>query len=679
MPILVTKLFLIFAGISLAMGLVSLILGLKKGVDRVYLYFAIFAISAGLFQLFLDPEFIDASGFQHMGFVTITFAALYYAILPWFFGSYSGNAKKGIQWLITSIFIITYIFYFSFEQNIHTPLWLSTAYLGIFILSIYGIYQSIEKKYFRDRNRDFFFAFSILILLGLLTEEVLRQFFEFYLFGSSPTRFQPIDFFPVFFSVLMGIKLADETFRKYRLEKQLQDQRTRWQSLMENIQLIVVEVDQTGIIRYVNPFFSNITGYNPGEVIGKTWIDLLVPDEHVEEARLQLQKVLSDNYHPYIRFPIRTKLNEERMISWTNIGIPDKKKRIPGIFSIGLDITREEKAFREIADLKDQLEKENIQLKSEIGTKSFTTSIIGKSDAVHYALNKAMKVASKDSTVLLEGETGVGKELFASFIHKNSNRAKQSYITVNCGALPKELIESELFGHEKGSFTGAIQSRKGKFELADGGTILLDEISELPIDLQPKLLRVIQNGEVVPIGSQIIKKVDVRIISATNKNLFDQVAKGEFRNDLYYRLNVYPITIPPLRQRKEDIPLLVEHFVSKLRSRTGAKAFNISKKDMKKLQNYNWPGNIRELENVIERAMIISLGDTLQIELQTTPDQNHVTTDKMSLEEVEKSFLLETLESCDWKINGAGGAAERLNMPPSTLRSKMKKLSIERP
>jgi PAS domain S-box-containing protein len=679
MPVLITKLLLIFAGVSLAMGLVSLILGLKRAVDRVYLYFAVFAISAGLFQLFLDSEFIDAAGIQHMGFATITFAALYYAILPWFFGAYSGNRKPTFQWIITSIFILTYLFYFSFARDRHIPVWLITAYLGIFSLSAFGIYISIKNNYFRKRNRDLFFAFSILILMGFLLEEVLRQFFGFYLFGSLPNRFQPIDLFPVFFAVLMGIKLADETLRKYRLEKQLRNQETRWRSLMENIQLIVVEVDKTGIIQYVNPFFSKITGYESTDVMGKPWIELLVPSQHTEEVSFQLQNILSDSYNPYFKNPIRTKSGEEHMISWTNFGIPGERNKISGVFSIGLDITKEEKAYHEIADLKDQLEKENIQLKSEIGEKPFSTAIIGKSDAIEYALNKAMKVASKDSTVLLEGETGVGKELFASFIHQNSNRAKKSYIAVNCGALPKELIESELFGHEKGSFTGAVQSRKGKFELADGGTILLDEISELPIDLQPKLLRVLQNGEVVPIGSQTIKKVNVRIISATNKSLTDQVERGEFRNDLFYRLNVYPITIPPLRQRKEDIPLLVEHFVSKLRLRTGARATNISKKDLKKLRHYDWPGNIRELENVIERAMIISQGNSLQIDLQVGPDQNHIPNDKLSLEEVEKSFLIETLDSCEWKINGAGGAAARLNMPPSTLRSKMKKLNITRP
>ncbi len=679
MPILVTKLFLVFAGISLAMGLVSSILGLRKGVDKVYLHYAIFAIAAGLFQLFLNPEFIDTSGFQHMGIATISFAALYYAVLPWFFGSYTRNSKKGFQWVITGIFILTYIFYFSFDQNLHIPVWLISAYLGIFALVLYGIYQSFKNKLFQKSNQDFFFAFSILVLLVFFIEEVLRQFLEIYLFGSTPNRFQPIDFFPVFFAILMGIKLSDDTINKYRLEKQLSDQETRWQTLMDNIKLMVVELDQTGIIKYANPYFLHITGFDAVDVIGKTWVELLIPNKNSEQVSNQQQNILSNQYHSYLKNLIKTKSGKELIFNWTNFGISDENNNISNVFSIGLDITQEEKAYQEISDLKDQLEKENIILKSEMSVGAFTTEVVGKSDAVQYALNKAMRVATKDSTVLLEGETGVGKEMFASFIHQKSNRARQPYITVNCGALPKELIESELFGHEKGSFTGAIQSRKGKFELADGGTILLDEISELPIDLQPKLLRVLQNGEIIPIGSQIIKNVDVRIISATNKNLFDQVENGEFRNDLYYRLNVYPITIPPLRQRKEDIPMLVEHFVTKLRTRTGAKAFKISKKDLKKLQRYEWPGNIRELENMIERAMIISQGDTLQIDLQAGPEQNNGPYTKMSLEEMEKEFIIRTLEACEWRINGTEGAAARLNMPPSTLRSKMKKLNIKRP
>jgi PAS domain S-box-containing protein len=679
MPVIVTKLFLIFAGISLAMGLVSLLLGLKRGVERVYLYYAIFALSAGLFQLFLDPEFVDASGFQHKSISTISFAALYYAVLPWFFGSYTGNNLKGVQWLISGIFLLTYILYLSLNQDVITPLWLISAYIGIFLLAVYGIYQSLKNKFFKKRNQDFFFAFSVLILLVLLMEEVFRQFLEIYLFGISPYRFQPIDLFPVFFAIVIGIKLSDETLKKYKLEKQLQDKEMRWKSLMENIQLLVVELDKSGKIRYVNPYFTQLTGFDSWEVSGKTWIELLIPNHHTEDVSLQFQNILMDSYYPHHKNSIRTKSGEDRMIGWTNFGIPDENRNIVGIFSIGLDITMEEKAFKEIADLKDQLEKENIILKSEMVDRTFTTEIVGNSDAIQYALNKAMKVATKDSTVLLEGETGVGKEMFASFIHQKSIRARQPYITVNCGALPKELIESELFGHEKGSFTGAVQSRKGKFELADGGTILLDEISELPVDLQPKLLRVLQDGEVVPIGSQTIKKVDVRIISATNKNLIEQVEKGEFRNDLYYRLNVYPITIPPLRQRKEDIPLLVEHFVKKLRTRTGANAFNISKKDLKKLQKYDWPGNIRELENIIERSMIISQGDTLQIDLLASQVQNNLPQSKKSLEEMEKEFIIGTLAECEWRINGTEGAAARLNMPPSTLRSKMKKLNITRP
>jgi len=272
----------------------------------------------------------------------------------------------------------------------------------------------------------------------------------------------------------------------------------------------------------------------------------------------------------------------------------------------------------------------------------------------------------------------VGKELFVNLIHKRSYRFNRPLIKINCAVLPPELVESELFGHEKGSFTGAIQARKGRFELADEGTIFLDEISELPLALQPKLLRVLQSGEFQRVGGEETIKVDVRVISATNKNLLNEVRIGHFREDLYYRLNVFPITIPPLRTRGEDIPLLVKHFIKEFSQEHHKQIENVSKGDMIRLCDYSWPGNIRELINVIERSVISSKSHTLKLDWQTDISIETTYLSSSSMEEVGRAHILKVLIECNWKISGNDGAAVKLGLNPSTLRSRLKKLNIIR-
>jgi len=306
--------------------------------------------------------------------------------------------------------------------------------------------------------------------------------------------------------------------------------------------------------------------------------------------------------------------------------------------------------------------------------------IIGKSDAITYAIQKAGKVAFSQASVLLEGETGVGKELFADLIQRNSSRSSQPFVRVNCGALPSELIEDELFGHEKGAFTGAGQSRKGRFEIANGGTIFLDEIGELPLHLQPKLLRVLQNGEFERIGGQQTIKIDVRVIAATNRDLKEEVQEGRFRDDLYYRLNVYPITIPPLRSRKEDIPMLIQYYIDRKSEEHGKTFRSISKADLNSLSSYNWPGNIRELKNVIERSVISSENNNvLKLDWFYAGIKDKKSSPlPLSLEQLEKEHIIKVLQECHWRVSGERGAAEKLTMNPNTLRSKMRKLKISR-
>jgi transcriptional regulator with GAF, ATPase, and Fis domain len=352
------------------------------------------------------------------------------------------------------------------------------------------------------------------------------------------------------------------------------------------------------------------------------------------------------------------------------------------------------KALDEVKQLKDQLHDENIYLQEEIRGASNFGEIIGQSESLRRVLHQAEQVAPLNTTVSIFGETGTGKELLAHAIHKLSPRSNHALVKVNCAALPGTLIESELFGHEKGAFTGADARRTGRFEIANRGTLFLDEVGELPLDLQAKLLRVLEEGEFERVGGSHTLKVDVRVIAATNRNLEEAVRKGAFRSDLYYRLSIFPITLPPLRERKEDIPILVTHLVKQLGKKLGKTIDAIPQDTMAKLYNYPWPGNVRELRNVIERAVIITQGSKLRLiddlDSQALELEFHeqlavhgafadVVAIGETLEQTEYNLILRTLKSVHWKVEGPGGAAELLNLHPSTLRSKMRKLGIERP
>jgi transcriptional regulator with GAF, ATPase, and Fis domain len=329
--------------------------------------------------------------------------------------------------------------------------------------------------------------------------------------------------------------------------------------------------------------------------------------------------------------------------------------------------------FAEIQKLRQQLEQENSYLRAEVETlaKRRNLSTLGKMQAI---MTKVEQVAGTGSTVLIQGETGTGKELLAEAIHKCSDRAKRPMVKVNCAALPSALVESELFGREKGAFTGALNKQIGRFELADGATLFLDEIAEMPLETQAKFLRVLQEGEFERLGSPRTIKVDVRIIAATNHDLAAEVEQGRFRRDLYYRLNVFPIHLPPLRERREDIPHLVWVFVNEFGERMGKQVRRIDSQDMQALMNYHWPGNIRELRNVIEHAMIISKGELLNLESSALKQQQGAV--PTTLEEVERRHIQATLEMTRGRIKGAKGAAEHLGINPSTLYSRMRKLGI---
>jgi DNA-binding NtrC family response regulator len=338
-----------------------------------------------------------------------------------------------------------------------------------------------------------------------------------------------------------------------------------------------------------------------------------------------------------------------------------------------------ETALSEIKMLKDQLEAEKAYLQEEIKLEYNHDKIIGQSDGLKYVLYKVEQIAGSDTTVLVLGETGTGKELVARAIHDLSLRKSRALVKVNCAALPTNLIESELFGHEKGAFTGSHSRRLGRFEVANGATLFLDEIGELPLELQSKLLRVLQDGEFERLGSSHTVKVDVRIVAATNRNLEEEVRMGRFREDLLYRLNIFPITMPPLRDRMEDIPLLVDFYVNKISKRMGKAIELISAGVMSSLQNYHWPGNVRELENVIERAVINSSGPKLRLVDELKKPFRGVSISRKTLDAVERDYILQTLEQTHWKVGGKNSAAEILGLDRSTLRARMRKLDIQKP
>jgi PAS domain S-box-containing protein len=338
-------------------------------------------------------------------------------------------------------------------------------------------------------------------------------------------------------------------------------------------------------------------------------------------------------------------------------------------------------ALSQIKQLKDRLQAENMYLQQDVAREYNFGDIIGQSTAISYVFFRVEQVAPQDATVLLLGETGTGKGMVARAIHARSSRKDRPMITVNCTSLPANLIESELFGREKGEFTGADTRQIGRFELADNGTIFLDEIGEMPLELQSKLLRVIQDGEFERLGNPRTIKVDVRIIAASNRNLEEEIRAGRFREDLFYRLNVFPITIPPLRQRREDIPLLVNYFAAKFNKKIGRKIDSVSKETLNALQEYHWPGNVRELESVIERAVITSPGTALQVldRLDTFRNTGEpATQDIKALADLERDHILQALQKTGWRIEGKNGAAVLLELNPSTLRARIRKYGIRR-
>ena len=434
--------------------------------------------------------------------------------------------------------------------------------------------------------------------------------------------------------------------------------------------------------------FAELLGYAAAEV--PQTLDFIRSILHPQDAEIvwaAVDRHLIEDAPYDVECRLRTKSGQYRWFRTRGKAQRDEEGRSVWMAGSLQDIDQQKsaendlrKALSEVQELTEQLQAENTYLQEEITNSLGFDEIVGTSQLLRSVLTQVQHVAGTDASVLLMGETGTGKELLARAIHEHSARKQRPLVKVNLAALPSSLIESELFGHVKGAFTGAVTDRLGRFQLADGGTLFLDEIGELDPELQTKLLRVLQEGEFERIGEPETLHVDVRIVAATNRDLRRAMEQNTFRPDLYYRLAVFPIEVPPLRLRRDDIPLLTWHFISKRRGRLGKMITNIPAKVMQALTEYDWPGNIRELENVIERAMILSSGTTLSLQesLQLLPRSPQTVTSTLG-GQINRAQILNTLEACQWKIKGVGNAADRLGLKPSTLRYRMKVLGIQRP
>ena len=485
---------------------------------------------------------------------------------------------------------------------------------------------------------------------------------------------------------IIHVVLRDISERK-KVENTLRDSEKKYKFLFEKSTVLNCITDMKGIITEINSKFLEVLGYSKNEVIGRNIIDFVIAEQRGKAAE-QLAKDFKGEKSPEMDVDMLAKDGSSRTILCSRGPALLYEGNAPAGYLLitVIDITdrkRAEEALKmalsEVEKLKNRLEDENLYLQNEIKLTHNFEEIVGKSEALKNILGKVQQVAATDSTVLILGETGTGKELIARAVHNISGRSDRPLVKVNCAALPANIIESELFGHEKGAFTGAYARKIGRFELANRGTIFLDEIGDLPLDLQVKLLRVLQDGEFERLGNPNTIKVDIRIIAATNRDLEKAIANSTFREDLYYRLNVFPINVPSLRERKEDIPFLINHFIKKFCKKIGRKIEIIPQKVMDGLLTYDWPGNIRELENIIERAVIVCPGKRLETGDWLPQKSMQVRAYNITiLEEVERAHILKVLESTRWQVSGEKGAAKILGLNQNTLVSRMKKLNIHR-
>lgn len=447
-------------------------------------------------------------------------------------------------------------------------------------------------------------------------------------------------------------------------------------------------LDINGVATFVNPAAAEMTGWSVEETIGGSihykHHHSRVDGSHYPHEECPIYAAIKDGETHHVDDEVFWRKDGSCFpVEYTSTPIYEEGQ-LAGAVVVFKDISERKQseqellsAFQEVKQLKERLQEQNIYLQEEIRQEHNFGEIIGQSPAIQKLLQGVQQVASTDATVLILGESGTGKELIARAIHQNSTRSEKPLVKINCGAISSGLVESELFGHEKGAFTGAMAQRKGRFELADGGTLFLDEVGELPLDTQVKLLRAIQEQEFERVGSSCSIKVDIRIITATNRDLLELVHEGTFRQDLYYRINLFPLEMPPLRERKSDIPLLVQHFIHQAACKFGKPLQGINQTGMAILKQYSWPGNIRELQNVIERAAILSNCKILSVDgLLPSISNMEKNETLLSMEELEQRHIKQVLAHTNGVISGPEGAAHILGLHPNTLRSRMLRLGF---
>lgn len=507
-------------------------------------------------------------------------------------------------------------------------------------------------------------------------------------------------------------RLEKEIRKQKQTESRLKISEMRFRKIFEHAPFGAAIADFSGNIVLVNRVLCMMLGYTQQELEGMHLKDV-THDEDLDADMQRFRQLTTgeiDHYNLEKRY--RTQSGDVIWGSMAATRIPGKKPKERSILGMVEDISDRKRAeqeilqsrnaledivaerTREIRSLKDRLQAENFILKQELAESRSYGTIIGRSHPIKTVISQIELVSPTDANVLIHGESGTGKELVAREIHRHSQRKAKPMIKVNCATIPKDLYESEFFGHVKGAFTGAVKDRIGRFEAADGGTIFLDEVGEIPLDLQSKLLRILQEGEYERLGEEKTRKVNVRIIAATNKQLFDEVKTNRFRDDLFYRLNVFPIQIAPLRERKDDIQMLAAHFVDKLSTKLNVSPPQLSQANIIDLQSYDWPGNVRELENAIERAIILSRTEKLNFssiqnlgsphppaplsgDSGVTVDRTVLSADEMK--QFERNNTINAMKQCRWKIYGEDGAAHLLGINPTTLIERMKRMHIRKP
>jgi len=698
---------IVLGTVCLTVGLIHLFINLRKENSREDLLFSLmaFGIAGGLYLDTVMYRAASVAEFNTAFKIHIYFDVLLWISLIWFIAAYTGMARRPLLILATLCYAVAGIVNFLspygvlygeitglatltlswgetlvYAEGTPNP-WRYVADAG-WVLLIALSADSCARLYRRGEKRRAL-ALGTALFLVLIVAYVYGTLMDLGIVGPP----NPVGFTFLALVLIMSASLTGDVMKASALSRRVRRDEHRWRSLLEDVQLFVFGADRDGVVNFVNPYYLKVCGYTAEEVVGRHFTEFL-PEKDRDEMTKAFRNALQSGPRTSLLVKLRAKDGMERTVLLSSVLLHDPQGVVTGTMSVGADITRRleaekarDRVIEELETLKKQLEEENISLREEISSSHGFAEIIGESNSILYVLNKVKQVAATDTTVLLLGETGVGKELIAGAVHRESPRAAKPFIRVNCAALSPTLIESEFFGHEPGAFTDARSLRRGRFELADGGTILLDEICEIPPETQAKLLRVIQEGQFERLGGSKTFPVDVRIIAATNRDMKEEVSAGRFRADLYYRLSVFPITVPPLRNRRDDIPLLVKHYVPLIAARAGKSVNEVPPAVMERLSSHEWPGNVRELHNVLEQAVITSGNNVLLLpegfgegpgkSPPALPDQ------WVSLEEMERKYIESVLEKIQGQIEGPDGAAAILGLKPSTLRSRLAKLDLD--